>query len=97
MRSCTEPSKTSSKVIVLGLMLACLLLLSACCKPCLQTPPPQAPDHLLVVRPVPAFTGSTNEDLLMWAVSIRDNAIGCNADKATLKTLLNGDDHEPAK
>lgn len=41
------------------------------------TPPP----HLLEPTPEPVFAGTTNGDLLEWALDSRDALRACNADK----------------
>ena len=88
MQSYTKPFRISLRPIVLGLLLLCLGILSGCCKPCLQTPPP--PQHLLQQTLLPLFTGQTNEDLLYWALENRSALQTCNQDKQAIKEITDG-------
>ena len=44
----------------------------------------EVPAHLLEATPEPEFQGTTNGDLLEWALENRDALRRCNADKRAI-------------
>lgn len=72
--------------MLIGLLLACLLLLLAGCASCpdpIQTSPlPMS--HLYEPTPPPFCADRTNEDLLECLGRMREALDACNADKAAL-------------
>lgn len=76
----------STKII---LTLCTLLVLCSCAKPypvheteIVQIKPPLS---LLEPLPVPSFSGSTNEDLLLYTLTLEENLTLCNARLSTIK------------
>lgn len=69
-----------------------LLALCACTKPCpvyetqIQTVKPPLP--LLEPLPIPPFTGSTNEDLLLYTLMLEENLSLCNARLSAIKKSM---------
>lgn len=46
------------------------------------------PDSLLEPTPIAPFVGSTNEDLLRFAVLAQESALLCNGDKAAVRAWV---------
>lgn len=78
------------KFIAVGLLLLFLPTLSGCCEPCLKQHY-ETPQQLLQPTPIPSFDGGTNEELLYWAVNVRDSLQKCNLDKQAIKEINRGD------
>lgn len=71
-----------------GTALLCLCLCAGCSRT-VEVPVPVAvrtevPAHLLEATPEPEFQGTTNGDLLEWALENRDALRRCNADKRAI-------------
>lgn len=72
-----------------ALFLFGLLALCACAKPCpvyeteIQYVKPPLP--LLESLPIPPFTGSSNEDLLLYTLTLEENLTLCNARLEAIK------------
>lgn len=92
MRNFTRRCATFWAVTKYGLLLLCLGMLSGCCKPCLPAQCVAPPKHLTSPTLLPLFEGTTNEDLLYWALELRQSAIQCNLDKLATHSLLHKED-----
>ena len=69
-----------------GTALLCLCLCAGCSRT-VEVPVPvrtEVPAHLLEATPEPEFQGTTNGDLLEWALENRDALRRCNADKRAI-------------
>lgn len=74
---------------VCGITILCLCLCAACSRT-VEIPVPHPvrvtpPAHLLTPTPEPAFRGTTNGDLLEWALENREALRMCNADKRAVE------------
>ena len=74
---------------VCGTALLCLCLCAACSRR-VEVPVPlllrtEVPAHLLEATPEPIFQGTSNGDLLEWALENRDALRRCNADKRAIE------------
>ncbi len=74
---------------VCGTALLCLCLCAACSRR-VDVPVPlllrtEVPAHLLEATPEPIFQGTSNGDLLEWALENRDALRRCNADKRAIE------------
>ena len=80
-----------TRLLKLGLMLACLTALSACsARPC---PPPRAAQPPVVYLQhveEPTLAGQTNGDLAQWALDLRAALRLANSDKKALREWAEG-------
>jgi len=71
--------------------LSLLLSLTACAAPTTVTRVERVfpPRSLTAPTPLPAelLLGATNEDLVLWALDLREAVKACNADKAAIRAL----------
>ncbi len=77
-----------SKPLMMGAsIVTCLLILSMCsgCSPKIVKPqlPPQAD-----ARSVPAFTGRTHRDVILYVLELRQSCLASEADKAAIRQVF---------
>lgn len=79
-----------TKKAAVGPLLLCLTMCAGCCsKTAVETRyvATPIPAMLTAHTPEPAFTGTTNADLLNWALDVRDALRLCNADKDAITAI----------
>ncbi len=67
-----------------ALTAACLLILTGCCAtPSLPPKPEKVETPALTARPLPAWTGKTNRDVVKLLLEVRETAKASEIDKAS--------------
>lgn len=79
------PDPVTTVALIVGLLLMCWALSG--CSPRVQTVKPVLPPQA-EARPMPAFTGDTYRDAILYLIEVREWGMACEYDKDAIRSVL---------